>query len=53
MSWKRTLARILIYAFLQIGALAGIPMTPEQIEKLMNVMTRTKVEHTIRAETEE
>lgn len=53
MSWKRSLARIFIFAFLEIGVLAGVPMTPEQIEKLMNVMTRTKVEHTIRAETEE
>jgi hypothetical protein len=28
---------------LEIGALTGVPMTPEDIEKIMNVMHRTKV----------
>jgi hypothetical protein len=41
---RKTLAKVFLLAFLQFGALAGVPMTPEQIEELMNVMHRTKVE---------
>jgi len=45
---RKTLARILVFAVLQIGALAGVPMSPEEIEKLMNVMHRTKIEHVVK-----
>lgn len=48
MSFRKTLARLLIFGVLEIGALAGVPMSPEQIEKLMNVMHRTKVVHVIK-----
>lgn len=48
MSFRKTLARLLIFAVLEIGALAGVPMSPEQIEKLMNVMHRTKIVHVIK-----
>lgn len=48
MSLKRTLARLLVFAVLEVGALCGVPMSPEQIEKLMNVMHRTKVEHVVK-----
>ena len=43
MSLSKVLGRILLAAFLQLGALAGVKMTPEEIEKVMNVMHRTKV----------
>jgi hypothetical protein len=43
MSVKKTLAKALLFGILQVGALAGVPMTPEEIEKVMNVMHRTKV----------
>ena len=43
MSLRKLLGRILIFGMLEIGALAGVPMTPEDIEKIMNVMHRTKV----------
>ncbi len=48
MSYRKTLAKVFIFAMLQFGALAGVPMTPEQIEKLMNLMHRTKVEFVIK-----
>ena len=48
MSFKKTLAKILVLAILNFGALAGVPMSPEEIEKLMNVMHRTKVEHVVK-----
>lgn len=43
MSLRKLLGRILIFGMLELGALAGVPMTPEDIEKIMNVMHRTKV----------
>ena len=48
MSLRRTLARLLVFGVLELGALCGVPMSPEQIEKLMNVMHRTKVEHVVK-----
>jgi len=50
MSFRKTLATILVFATLQFGALAGVPMRPDEIEKLMNVMRRTKVEHVVKTE---
>ncbi|MDP9190244.1 MAG: hypothetical protein M3P06_00895 [Acidobacteriota bacterium] len=43
MSLKKILGRVLLAGMLQVGALTGVPMTPEDIEKIMNVMHRTKV----------
>lgn len=43
MSLRKLLGKILIFSMLQIGALAGVKMTPEEIEKVMNVMHRTKI----------
>jgi len=48
MSFRKTLAKLLVFAILNFGALAGVPMSPEEIEKLMNVMHRTKVEHVVK-----
>ena len=45
---KKTLAKILLFAFLQVGALAGVPISPEEIEKLMNVMNQTKIEYVVK-----
>jgi hypothetical protein len=47
-SLKKLLGKILIFGMLEIGALAGVPMTPEDIEKIMNVMHRTKVVHIVK-----
>ncbi len=50
MSFKKALGRLLLFAVLNVGALAGVPMTPDDIEKLMQVMHRTKVVHILRTE---
>jgi hypothetical protein len=42
-SLKKILGKLLLFGMLEIGALAGVPMTPEDIEKIMNVMHSTKV----------
>lgn len=52
MSLRKLLGRILFFGMLQLGALAGVKMTPEDIEKIMNVMHRTKVVHIVRKEGE-
>jgi len=49
-SLRKLLGKILIFGILELGALAGVPMSPEQIEKVMNVMHRTKVEHVVKKE---
>ena len=43
MSLKKILGRVLLAGMLQVGAFSGIKVTPEDIEKIMNVMHRTKV----------
>jgi hypothetical protein len=48
MSLKKILGRILLAAMLQMGALSGVKMTPEDIEKVMNIMHRTKVVHVLK-----
>ena len=50
MSLKKILGRILLAALLHFGALAGMKVTPEEIEKIMNVMHRTKVVHILKVE---
>lgn len=50
MSLRKLLGKVLIFAVLELGSLAGVPMSPEQIEKVMNVMHRTKVEHVVKKE---
>jgi hypothetical protein len=50
MSFRKTLAKLLVLVTLELGALAGVPMRPDEIEKLMNVMHRTKIEHVVRKE---
>ena len=38
---------------LEIGVLAGVSMSPEQIESLMEVMNRVKIVHVIHKERED
>jgi len=42
-SLKKLLGKVLLLAFLQVGALSGVPMSPQQIEELMEVMNRTQI----------
>lgn len=48
MSFRKTLAKLLVFAVLELGAVAGVPMDPQKIEKLMNVLHRTKVEYVVK-----
>lgn len=48
MSLRKLLGKVLILGVLELGALTGVMMPPEEIEKLMNVMHRTKVEHVVK-----
>jgi len=48
MSIGKSLAKILVFAVLQIGALGGVPMRPEEIEKVMKVMHDTKIEWVVK-----
>ena len=40
MSLKKCLGRALVYLVLEIGALCGVPMRPDEIEKLMKIADR-------------
>ena len=53
MSLKNTLGKVLLFGMLQIGALAGVPMTPEKIEEIMEVMNRVQVVQVIHKEKDE
>ena len=48
MTLRKVRGRIFLAALLHMGALAGVKMTPEEIEKVMNVMHRTKVVHILK-----
>jgi hypothetical protein len=48
MSLGKTLGKVLILATLELGALVGVPMNIEEIEKLMNVMHQTKIEFVVK-----
>ena len=40
MSWKKTAGKALVFLVLEFGALCGVPMDPDKIEELMQVMKR-------------
>ena len=48
MSLKKKLAQALVYGLLSIGALCGVPMRPDQIEKIMRVMNETRITHVLK-----
>jgi hypothetical protein len=52
-SLKKFLGKVLLFAFLQIGVLSGVPMSPQQIEELMEVMNRVQVVRVIHKESDE
>ena len=47
MSWKKILGKALILGCLEIGAMSGVPIRPEEIEELMK-MSQPKVVHVVR-----
>ena len=52
MDRRRRLRKILLCLALEVGALAGVPMRPEEIEKLMQDLARPKLAHVLRHENE-
>lgn len=53
MSLKKTLAQLLIYAVLEVGAIGGVPMTPDKIREIMQMMNRARVERVVKTESGE
>lgn len=43
MSLRKRLAKILLFALLEVGAVMGVPMDPRKIEELLNLMNRTVI----------
>lgn len=48
MSIRKSLGRLLVFAILQIGVYSGVKVHPEEIEKLLNIMNRTRVVHVVK-----
>jgi hypothetical protein len=48
-SWKRILGKTLVYFVLEVGALCGVPMRPDEIEKIMK-MSEPRVTQVLRSE---
>ena len=38
---RRWLAKLMLFAVLEVGALAGVPIRPDQIEELARLMNQT------------
>jgi len=53
MSLKNFLGKVLLFAVLEAGAIAGVPMTPQKIEELMEVMNRVQVVRVVHKEEDE
>ena len=53
MSLTERLRVVFVCAFLEFGALAGVPMRPDEIEELMHRMNQPKVAQTLPADDEE
>jgi hypothetical protein len=39
-SLKKSLGKALVFGVLEVGALCGVPIRPDEIEKIMNVNAR-------------
>jgi len=52
-SLKEWLAQAFLLAVLELAALSGMPMVPRQIQEILEVMNRTKIQHVIRDENDE
>lgn len=52
MSLRKLLGKLLVLVTLEFGSLCGVSMTPEEIEKLMNVMHRVKIVKIVKTESD-
>lgn len=50
MSLKKVFAKILLFAVLEAGALAGVPMTPDKIREILQMMNRARAEYVVKTE---
>lgn len=50
MSLRKRLRTVFVCAFLEVGALAGVPMRPKEIQELMQVMNGPKLAHVLPGE---
>ncbi len=50
MFFAKRLRSVFVCAFLQFGALLGIPMRPEEIQELMRQMSAPKLAHVLPSE---
>jgi hypothetical protein len=48
-SLKKVLGKTLVYVVLEIGALCGVPMRPDEIEKIMK-MSEPRVTQVVRSD---
>ena len=48
MSLRLRLAKLLLFAVLEAGAVFGVPISPRHIEELLNLMNRTEIHETIK-----
>jgi hypothetical protein len=53
MSLRKSLGKLLVFCVLELGAVCGVPMTPDEIKKVMDVMNRTKIECSVKNEIDE
>jgi hypothetical protein len=51
-SIRKLLGRLLVFAVMEFGALAGNHITQEEIEKVMNMMHRVKVVKIVKTESD-
>ena len=47
---RKRLRVVFVCAFLQFGALAGVPMRPEEITELMQTLNQPKLAHVLPSE---
>jgi hypothetical protein len=50
MSLRNCLGKVLLLSVLELGALCGAPIRPEQIEEIMKMSSQPAVTHVIRNE---
>ena len=50
MSLRKILGKVLILGVLEIGALCGVRISAEEIERLLNVMNRVQVVQVVKKE---
>ena len=52
MSFKKWLRHVFMFAVLEAGALCGVPIPPEKIRELLEVMNKTRVERVVKIDTD-